>query len=154
MGQKPRMIIKLDNTNDLVASQIYAVFQSAYRIEAQLIRVVDFPPLKRTADDIKNSKSEFYGLFEGGTLAGGIELELDGKQLEINSLVVDPNHFRKGIAGKLIDFALQTFVYSLAVVETAVANSPAIRLYQKHGFVEFKRWTPSHGIEKLALSKS
>ena len=148
------MIIKLDNTNDLVASQIYAVFQSAYRIEAQLIRVVDFPPLKRTADDIKNSKSEFYGLFEGGTLAGGIELELDGKQLEINSLVVDPNHFRKGIAGKLIDFALQTFAYSSTVVETAVANSPAIRLYQKHGFVEFKRWTPSHGIEKLALSKS
>ncbi len=41
---------------------------------------------------------------------------------------------------------------SYARVETAVANTPAINLYKKHGFVEFKRWTPSHGIEKLAMS--
>ena len=38
------------------------------------------------------------------------------------------------------------------MVETAVVNTPAINLYKKHGFVEFKRWTPAHGIEKLAMS--
>ena len=38
------------------------------------------------------------------------------------------------------------------MVETAVVNIPAISLYKKHGFVEFKRWTPSHGIKKLAMS--
>jgi hypothetical protein len=44
------------------------------------------------------------------------------------------------------------FSFSKAIVETAVVNEPAINLYKKHGFVEFKRWTPAHGIEKLALS--
>ncbi len=43
-------------------------------------------------------------------------------------------------------------VVSEVMVETAVTNLPAINLYKKHGFAEFKRWTPSHGIEKLALS--
>jgi hypothetical protein len=58
----------------------------------------------------------------------------------------------KGIASKLISYVLDKIDFSKAIVETAVVNIPAINLYQKHGFVEFKRWTPSHGIEKLAMS--
>ena len=52
----------------------------------------------------------------------------------------------------LISYVLKSFEFSEAMVETAVVNTPAIKLYKKHGFVEFKRWTPSHGIEKLAMS--
>jgi hypothetical protein len=37
-------------------------------------------------------------------------------------------------------------------METAVVDITAIHLYKKHGFVEYKRWTPSHGIEKMAMS--
>ena len=44
------------------------------------------------------------------------------------------------------------FDFSEAIVETAVVNTPAIKLYNKHGFIEFKTWTPSHGIQKLAMS--
>ena len=76
---------------------------------------------------------------------------MSGKHLEIDSLTVDLNYFRKGIATKLINYTLEAFNFSEAVVETAVVNLPAINLYKRHGFVEFKRWTPSHGIEKLAL---
>jgi hypothetical protein len=39
----------------------------------------------------------------------------------------------------------------VAIVETAVVNLPAINSYKKHGFVEFKRWTPPHGIEKVVM---
>ena len=45
-----------------------------------------------------------------------------------------------------------TFDFTEATVETAAANKPAIKLYQKHGFVDYKRFIPAHGIEKLALS--
>ena len=148
------MITKLDNSNEEVANQIFTVFQNSYKIEAQLIGTLDFPPLLRSAKDIENSKTQFYGFIENKCLAGVIEVVLKGKHLEIDSLTVDPNYFRKGIANKLISYVLEAFNFSEAIVETAVVNLPAINLYKKHGFVQFKRWTPYHGIEKLALSVS
>ncbi|KPH93559.1 acetyltransferase [Pseudoalteromonas porphyrae] len=149
------MIAKLDSANDAVAKQIYTIFQRSYTIEAQLIGSLNFPPLSRTVNNIKNSTTVFYGYFAEECLAGVIELAITSKQLEINSLTVGPDHFRKGIADKLIDYVLNSFVaptnITTAVVETAVLNGPAIKLYKKHGFVEFKRWMPDHGIEKLAM---
>jgi len=148
------MIRKLEHSTEDVANQIYTIFQNSYKVEAQLIGTLNFPPLSRSAKDIENSKAEFYGFSENNCLAAVIEIVIKEKQLEINSLTVDPKFFRKGIADKLINHVLESFDFTNAVVETAVVNTPAINLYKKHGFVEFKRWTPSHGIEKLAMSKS
>ena len=146
------MITKLENSNEDIANQIYTIFQNSYKVEAQLIDVLDFPPLLRSAKDIVNSKTDFYGFSDNNCLAAIIEIVIEDKHLEINSLTVDPKYFRKGIAGKLISYILDAFEFTEAIVETAVVNKPAINLYKKHGFVEFKRWTPSHGIEKLAMS--
>jgi ribosomal protein S18 acetylase RimI-like enzyme len=71
--------------------------------------------------------------------------------LEICSLTVDPNYFRRGIADKLINHVLDSSDCVEAVVETAIANTPAIKLYEKHGFIEYRRWKTSHGISKLAM---
>ena len=146
------MITKLEHTDRAVAKQIFSIFQRSYKIEAQLIGTLDFPPLFRSIKDIKKSKTQFYGFSENKCLAAIIEVVIEDKQLGINSLTVDPEYFRKGIADKLISYVLNAFKITEAVVETAVVNTPAISLYNKHGFVEFKRWTPSHGIEKLAMS--
>lgn len=146
------MITKLENSNDLIAERIYVVFQNSYKVEAQLIGVFNFPPLSRSVNDIVNSKTDFYGFNDENSLAAVIEIEIDGRQLDIHSLTVDPTYFRQGIADKLINYVLNAFDISNAIVETAVVNKPAINLYKKHGFLEFKRWTPSHGIEKLAMT--
>jgi len=146
------MITKLNNSNETVASEIFTIFQNSYKVEAQLIGTLNFPPLFRTIKDIENSTTHFYGLYEKDCLAGIIEIAMEDRQLHINSLTVDPSYFRKGIAKQLINYVLENMDYLEAIVETAVVNVPAINLYQKHGFVEFKRWIPSHGIEKLALS--
>ena len=146
------MITKLDNSSEEVAERIFAVFQNSYKIEAELIGVLDFPPLLRSVKDIVNSKTQFYGFSENKCLAAIIEIVIEDKHLEIHSLTVEPEYFRKGIANKLISYVLETIDFSEAIVETAVVNIPAINLYKKHGFVEFKRWTPSHGIQKLAMS--
>ncbi len=150
------MIRKLNNSSEDVASKIFTVFQNSYKIEAQLIGVgaLDFPPLSRSAKNIENSKSLFYGFSENETLAGVIEIVIDDKKVDINSLIVEPAYFGQGIASQLISYILDNINFSEVVVETAVENIPAINLYKKHGFVEFKRWTPSHGIEKLAMSVS
>jgi len=146
------MITRLENSNETVANQIRTIFQNSYKIEAQLIGVVDFPPLLRSTRDIVNSKTDFYGFSENHCLAAIIEIEINEKHLDIHSLTVDPTFFRKGIADKLINYVLKSFDIDAATVETAFVNRPAINLYEKHGFVEFRRWTPSHGIQKLALS--
>ena len=146
------MITKLENMNKDVADKIYTVFQNSYQVEAQLIGTLNFPPLSRGVKDIENSINEFYGFIVDGCLAAVVEIAMENKHLEINSLTVDPKYFRKGIASKLISFILNGFDATIITVETAVVNEPAIILYKKHGFVEFKRWTPSHGIEKLAMS--
>ena len=146
------MIKKLDNSNIDIANEIFTVFQNSYKIEAQLIGVSDFPPLLRSVKNIENSKTQFYGFIEDKCLAAVIEIVIKDTHLEINSLTVDPSHFRKGIANKLMSYVLERIDFSEAIVETAIVNIPAINLYKKHGFVEFKRWTPSHGIQKLAMS--
>lgn len=146
------MITKLENANENVADQIYAIFQSSYKVEARLIGAPDFPPLLRSANDIARSKTDFYGFNFTGCLAAIIEIEKSDKRLDIHSLTVDPRYFRKGIADSLIYYVLESFDTGIAIVETAVVNKPAIKLYEKHGFRECKRWTPFHGIEKLAMS--
>jgi ribosomal protein S18 acetylase RimI-like enzyme len=146
------MITKLDNSDEKVANQIFNVFQRSYQVEAQIIGTLDFPPLFRSMEDIACSKTQFYGFIENECVAAIIETSIEEKYLDINSLTVEPNYFRKGIAGKLIRFILDEIEFSEAIVETAVVNLPAINLYKKHGFIEIKRWTPSHGIKKIALS--
>lgn len=146
------MIKKLDNSNTDVANKIFTIFQNSYKIEAELIGAVVFPPLLRSAKDIENSTTLFYGFSENDCLAAIIEIVIEDKHLDINSLTVDPNYFKKGIASKLISYVLGITDFSKAIVETAVVNIPAINLYKKHGFAEFKKWTPSHGIEKIAMS--
>ena len=146
------MITKLNNSDKEIAGQIYSIFQSSYKIEAKLIGTLKFPPLLREAQDIQTSETDFYGYFVNMCLAGIVEITVDNKHLEIHSLTVEPNYFRKGIADKLMSYITGGFEYTEAIVETAVVNSPAINLYKKHGFVEFKRWIASQGIEKLAMS--
>lgn len=146
------MITRLEHSSEKIAEQIFTVFQNSYKIEAQLLGALDFPPLSRSAKHIQTSTAQFYSYIENNHFAGVIEIAIKNERLDINSLTVDPKYFRKGIASKLINYVLEIRNISEAMVETAVANLPAINLYEKHGFVEFKRWTPSHGIEKLALS--
>lgn len=86
------MIVKLNNANEAVAKQIYTTFQRSYKIEAELIGALNFPPLSRTVTDIHNSQTLFYGFYDDTQLAGVIELAVSDKQLEINSLTVDPEH--------------------------------------------------------------
>jgi ribosomal protein S18 acetylase RimI-like enzyme len=145
----------LKHTDKLVAEAIYNVFQRSYQIEAALIGVSDFPPLKRTVDDICSAESQFYGLLVNDSLVGvvevALELEQQRKAFHICSLVVDPSYFRQGIGSQLIEFLFQTYDCHDATVETAVVNLPAIELYKKYGFVEIRRWIPSHGIPKVRM---
>lgn len=148
------MITTLAHHKRTIAEQIHSVFQASYKLEAELIQAQNFPPLKRTVEQIAQSNNVFIAMQEGRQLRAVIEVELASDVLEINSLVVAPEFFRKGIAGQLLQHVFSLGDFEKTLVETASKNKPAILLYEKHGFKEIKRWTPEHGIEKVAMLRA
>ena len=146
------MINELNHNNAEIAEKIYHVFQCAYTVEAELIGARHFPPLEILAEDIQKTNTQFFGYWEGKQLTAVVEITRHTHQLDIDSLVVDPDYFRQGRASHLLQFILNGFEWKTATVETALANKPALALYRKAGFSIQDEWNSSEGIRKVALS--
>ena len=147
------MIEKLDQLDASVCEKIWQVWQASYAVEAELLNAVNFPPLKRTQEDFHNSNTLFLGFWNDGQLAAATELKKEVDFLHIQSLVVDPSYFRKGVAQQLLDYTFKHFPNECYMVETGVANHPAIALYLKNDFQEVKQWDTNHGIRKVRFEK-
>ena len=146
------MIKTLEHSSKKVATEIHAVFRLSYKIEAQLVGVEDFPPLFRTVEHIQSAISRFIGLWIDSELAAVTEYTHNETHLSIDSLAVHPSFFRRGLASQLVQFLLDSVDWRSADVETAVANNPAITLYEKFGFSEVRRWKTTEGIDKIQLT--
>ena len=147
------MISKINNKVNKIAEEIRAIFQVSYTVEAKMLKAVDFPPLKRTVSQFLESDSEFYAYYLTRNIAGVIEIDNDQNITHIQSLVVDPKYFRKGIGRKLVQFTLDTYRSKLFTVETGIDNQPAIKLYTSFGFQELKQWDTNHRIRKVRFEK-
>ena len=147
------MIIKINNKKNKIAEEIQAIFQVSYTVEAEILKAVDFPPLKRTVSQFMNSNSEFYAYYLTKNIAGVIEIENDEDLTHIQSLVVYPKYFRNGIGRKLVQFILDNYKAKIFTVETGIDNRPAIKLYKSFGFQEQEQWDTNHGIRKVRFEK-
>lgn len=147
------MIEKLKNSDLEIAKKMRLIFQASYKVEAKLLNATNFPPLKRPLENYTESNTEFYGYSTNKVLAAVVEIDTNKDYLLIRSLVVHPNFFRQGIAGKLLTFVFETFKSNLFVVETGLENGPATKLYEKFGFVEVHQWDTNHGIRKIKFEK-
>ncbi|NOQ70605.1 MAG: GNAT family N-acetyltransferase [Crocinitomix sp.] len=145
------MIEKLQNTDLATAEKMKAVFQVSYAIEAKLLNAVDFPPLKRQLEGYTECANDFFGFMVNDQIAGVIEIDEKETAMHIQSLVVDPQFFRRGIAKKLIEHVLRSSKATLITVETGSANGPACALYKKNGFKEIKHYDTDHGIRKVCF---
>jgi ribosomal protein S18 acetylase RimI-like enzyme len=143
----------LDHRSEAVASQIHALFQRSYTVEARLIGAEDFPPLRRTVQNIQSSSGAFLGDRDGSDLVAAVEYAVDGPHLDILNLAVDPRCFRQGQGTRLLQALLERIDWRTATVETAAGNLPAVALYEKVGFSVSGRWTTAEGIEKIGLSR-
>ena len=147
------MIVKIDNKRNEIAQEIRRIFQASYTVEAELLKAIDFPPLKRTISQFLNSNSEFYAYYLNQNIAGVIEIKNNQDLTHIQSLVVYPKYFRKGIGRKLVQFILDTYKSSIFTVETGVENIPAVELYKSFDFKEKKQWDTDHGVIKVRFKK-
>jgi len=145
------MIETLNNKSALVAEKLFTIWQESYRVEAKLLQVLDFPPLNRTVADFINSSTRFYSFVKDDNYNAVMELRDNDDVLHIQSLVVQPSQFRKGLASKMIAFVLSENMEYNFTVETGCDNLPAINLYLKFGFVETKQYETDYGIRKICL---
>ncbi|MDA1369796.1 MAG: GNAT family N-acetyltransferase [Proteobacteria bacterium] len=148
-------LILLDQAQSPTAEKIWRLNQRAYRVEAGLLGVCDFPPLRRSAEDIQQSGNRFYGLVEMSELLAAAELEefprAKGKTLVINSFIVTPDRFRLGLGSQLLQGILGIADAVCLRIETAAQNLPAIALYKKFGFTELSRRKNREGYEIVTL---
>jgi ribosomal protein S18 acetylase RimI-like enzyme len=147
------VIIKINNKKKEIANQIRDVFQVSYAVEAKLLNAVDFPPLKRTKFQFLNSNTEFYAYYINKDIAGIIELDDNKDSKHIQSLVVHPKYFRKGIGRTLVQFVMDTYTTKIFTVETGIDNYPAIQLYKSFGFEKQHQWNTNHGVIKVRFKK-
>jgi ribosomal protein S18 acetylase RimI-like enzyme len=129
-------MIQLVNHNDeKVAESILSIQLPAYKVEADLIGFDGIPQLLDTVENIKSSKERFLGKLDGSKLVGFLSYEGTDELIDICRLVVDPNHFRKGIASELLSYLLNVYANEKKItVSTGAKNIPAITLYERHNF--------------------
>jgi ribosomal protein S18 acetylase RimI-like enzyme len=128
---------------------------AAYRVEAELIGFNDIPPLKDSIQSIRQANETFIGYYDDNELAGAISYSKKDGSVTICRMMVHPNHFRKGIASKLLSYVLDREKTSdKFIVSTGAANIPAIELYKRHGFKECSAREIAPGIILTTFEKT
>ncbi len=147
------VILPIDPRDEACARSLHAVQMLAYRQEAELLGASRFPPLQRTVDDLRLSAEQFLGAFLEGELVGALSVGIDDENrgMNIASLVVHPGYQRKGIGRELLIAAVAQHGAKGMTVQTGARNVPALALYHRFGFKEYRRWIV--GTDRLELVK-
>lgn len=135
---RSQMIQLINHRDGKVAESILSIQIPAYKVEADLIGFNGIPQLLDTVENIKKSRELFLGKLDSSKLVGFISYEETAELIDICRLVVDPNHFRKGIASELLKYLLKVYANEKkVVVSTGAKNIPAITLYERNNFKKF-----------------
>ena len=117
----------------LYAHDLTHLQRAAFAVEAVLIQDDRIPPLWETADDLVQARLHWYVTVEDERIIGAVGYRVDDGLVDIDRLIVHPDHHRRGIGRSLV---LHTIAAAReAVVSTGRDNAPARRLYEEVGFV-------------------
>ena len=139
----------LDLTDDATAAAVHRIGRAAYTVEAELIGFDGIPALRETPAEMRARPLHWLGaLGPDGVLAGFLAWEptADGG-ICVDRLCVDPSWFRRGVASLLLRYALaEVFPGRPVAVTTGAANTPAVTLYERLGFVRGADFSPAPGL--------
>ena len=128
------MIKKFDIRNTKNAKDLLMIQIPSYKVEAEIIGYDDIPPLKDTVNTLKQCGETFFGYYINEELCAAISVKVIDNEVDIHRLIVHPDHFRKGIAQKLLTFIEGKYNKKTFIVATGSKNTPAVTFYKKNGF--------------------
>lgn len=150
-------IMKLNLQDELTLDDLWSLQHKAYRLEAEIIGFRDIPPLLETREMLTRVQEEFYGcLDDTEELLGAVAVmeESPGK-LTVTRMMVSPDHFRQGVAGRLLEYIFDRYAQmEQFIVSTGKLNLPAVQLYTKHGFIPVQSEEVAPGVELLELHRA
>ncbi|MGN7765102.1 GNAT family N-acetyltransferase [Paenibacillus sp. 22594] len=150
-------IIKLDLQDGDTLSELWSLQHKAYRLEAEIIGFHEIPPLLETRDMLSRSEELFYGSFDDhGDLMGAVAvLEESPGKLTVTRMMVNPNFFRQGVAGNLLEYIFNLYwKMEQFIVSTGKLNVPAVTLYTKHGFIPAGIEEVAPGVELIEFHRN
>ncbi|WP_203248336.1 GNAT family N-acetyltransferase [Sporosarcina beigongshangi] len=148
------MVKEIDITDPKLAEEVLSVQLLSYRVEAELIDFYDIPPLKDTVSTLQRCGETFYGCYVDGELGGVTSIKVEEGLIDIHRLMVHPKHFRKGIAGRLLDFVENCGEGDeTLIVSTGSKNAPAIYFYEKRGFIKTGDTKVMEGLSITSFEK-
>lgn len=148
------MTAPLDITDPRIAAEVLAVQRASYAVEAELIGSTAIPPLHETLEELRTRPESFLGIRDDEGLAAFVAWErLADGTLDICRLAVAPWAFRRGHASALLDALDEREPAEHAVVSTGTANTPALILYKRRGFVELDTIEVAPGLKITNLER-
>ena len=153
--ERKSMITDATPTEYSVAIQIHAMMQAAYTLEAERNGFAEFPPLRESLEELRQSSDSFLVFQQSGRIIGGLSFRRRTDTVAITRLVVGPEHLRQGIATALLsELESRLFPMTRLTVSTAATNTPAISLYNRFGFTTASASASAEGIPLLHLFKA
>ncbi|WP_150276017.1 GNAT family N-acetyltransferase [Paenibacillus tepidiphilus] len=151
------MITRLDLQDDYTVDQLWSLQHKAYRLEAELIGFREIPPLLETREILRSAREAFYGRHdEQEELLGAVAvLEETPGSLTVTRMMVNPECFRQGVAGSLLEYLFAEYSeMKQFIVSTGKLNAPAVALYTKYGFVPVSAEEVAPGVELIEFHRS
>lgn len=149
------MITEAALSEDSVAEQIHALSTAAYTLEADRIGCVNFPPLRETIEELRQSSDRFLAFQRAGRIVGVLSFDRSADCVTISRLVVSLAHLRQGIATALLTSLEERIPRGARLsVSTATANTAAVLLYQRLGYAIVRVSISAEGIPLTQLAKS
>ncbi|MEU8434628.1 GNAT family N-acetyltransferase [Streptomyces sp. NPDC029216] len=147
----------LDLADEATAVAVHRIGRAAYAVEAELIGFDGIPALGESLAEMRARELRWLGAVgPDGEIAGFLAWEEPGGDgpLRLDRLCVDPARFRRGVASLLLRHALEELFPGRPVeVTTGAANTPAVTLYERLGFVRGADFSPVPGLRMASFSR-
>ncbi len=116
------MIESLDLTQPATADQVLGMQHAAYRMQADLIGFDGIPLLHETLEQLIAEPLDWRGIRDGGRVVAAIAIVGAGGRCDVDRLMVDPQHQRRGYGRH--DHLKASFDHDVAGYETARPGYP------------------------------
>jgi ribosomal protein S18 acetylase RimI-like enzyme len=138
------------------APEIWRIQKVAFEGQAKIYDNHELPPLLQTLDSLKSEfeQKTFLKAVLQGKIIGSVRFTVEGDEIEIERLIVDPMFQNQGF-GTMLMKRVEEIVDENKILKlfTGVKSLRNIHVYEKLGYETYARSETPHGVRVLHMKK-